>query len=144
MNDADVSAVMTHDAAIVPPETTVRDASTHLDDADTPALVVCSASGSTLGVVTGSDLARANDDRPVETVMSPAVAPLDPSTPARLAVYRLCKSGAPLVPVAEDGVLAGVVTREALTDGVSWRQSGPTPAGGSPPSDARRDVPADD
>lgn len=125
MIDVPISAVATAAAPEVSPETSTVEAASRLRRPDVPALVVRDDE-SVVGVVTESDVVAAVAERAAErtvgSYMSSPVVTARPSTPVGIAADRMRGAGVALLPVVDDGVYEGVVTRRSLRPYVSRRR----------------------
>lgn len=89
-----------------------------------PALVVCDATETVVGIMTESDIvavvAERGGNRPVESFMSTPVVTIVPSTPVGIAADRMRDAGITLLPVVDDeDAYRGLVTRADLAPHLS-------------------------
>jgi CBS domain-containing protein len=119
MIDVPVSAVMTDDVPIVPPDTPATEAAGHLRRADVHAVVV--VGDGVEGIVTESDIvavvAEGGGNPTVDSFMSSPVASISPTTPVGLAADRMRDAGVTRLAVVNGAASGSSAVRTESDDG---------------------------
>ena len=115
-----IGDIMTRDPVAVRPDTTVAQAARRLRDEDISCVLVTGEGGALRGILTTGDLAARvlaegrGGDAPVEAVMTPDPFTLAPDAIGFDAFLAMTERRIGHLPVVEDGVAVGIVTRTNL------------------------------
>ena len=119
-----IQNVMTKRVVSVTPATTIGEAREHLRANEINHLVVLDEKH-VAGVLAGSDVADAGDERPVAEVMSRQVVTVEPQATLRRAAGIMRGRNVGCLPVVDSGELVGIVTTSDLLTALAKGETHP-------------------
>lgn len=118
-----VSDLMETDVVTIGVDNTLSDAGTRLYEADVGSVIVLSAEGNPVGIVTKHDILRAiaETDRALTEVqiteyMSRPLSMIEPDRPIRGAVRRMNEEGVEQLAIVEDYEVVGIIARKDVLE----------------------------